>query len=100
MGFRTCRSLIRCGSAKISKRSLLLISRPRPRPARFISKPAQYCDSINDRVSKILFEELAADEEGHIDFLETQQTLIAQIGLPLYAQKHIGGLEAIAPEKD
>ena len=46
------------------------------------------------------FEELAADEEGHIDFLETQQTLIAQIGLPLYAQKHIGGLEAIAPEKD
>ena len=61
---------------------------------------AQYCDSINDRVSKILFEELAADEEGHIDFLETQQTLIAQIGLALYAQKHIGGLEAIAPEKD
>ena len=60
---------------------------------------AQYCDSINDRVSKLLFEDLASDEEGHIDFLETQLELIQQIGLPLYAQKHIGGLEAIAPEK-
>ncbi len=54
---------------------------------------AQYCDSVNDRVSKQLFEELAADEEGHIDFLETQLELIAQVGLQLYAQKHIGGLE-------
>ncbi|GGK49880.1 bacterioferritin [Salinarimonas ramus] len=54
---------------------------------------AQYCDSVNDRVSKNLFEELAADEEGHIDFLETQLELIKQVGLQLYAQKHIGGLE-------
>lgn len=54
---------------------------------------AQYCDSINDRVSKNLFEELAEDEEGHVDFLETQLELIKQVGLQLYAQKHIGGLE-------
>src|ERR671917_451356 len=54
---------------------------------------AQYCDSVNDRVSKILFEELAADEEGHIDFLETQLELVSQVGVQLYAQKHIGGLE-------
>ena len=60
---------------------------------------ANYCESINDRVSKNLFEDLATDEEGHIDFLETQLELIKQIGLPLYAQKHIGGLEAIALEK-
>jgi len=59
---------------------------------------AKYCDSINDRVSMRLFEELAEDEEGHIDFLETQLDLIKQIGLPLYAQRHIGGLEPIAPE--
>ncbi|KMO30245.1 bacterioferritin [Methylobacterium variabile] len=59
---------------------------------------AKYCDSINDRVSKQLFEDLAADEEGHIDFLETQLELIRQIGLPLYAQRHIGGLEKIEPE--
>ena len=60
---------------------------------------AKYCDSINDRVSKRLFEDLAEDEEGHIDFLETQLDLIGQIGLPLYAQRHVGGLEQIAPEK-
>ena len=54
---------------------------------------AQYCSSINDRVSKNLFEELATDEEDHIDFLETQLELIKQVGVQLYAQKHIGGLE-------
>jgi bacterioferritin len=54
---------------------------------------AKYCDSVNDRVSKILFEELATDEEGHIDFLETQLNLIEQVGVQLYSQKHIGKLD-------
>ena len=54
---------------------------------------AQYCVTVNDRVSKNLFEELAHDEEEHIDFLETQLELIKQVGVQLYAQKHIGGLE-------
>jgi len=47
---------------------------------------AQYCDSVNDRVSKRLFEELAEDEEGHIDFLETQLDLLASIGEAKYGQ--------------
>ena len=54
---------------------------------------AQYCDTVNDRVSKMLFEELAKDEEHHIDFLETQINLIKTLGVQLYAQKHMGGLE-------
>jgi bacterioferritin len=54
---------------------------------------AKYCESVGDRVSKNLFEELTADEEHHIDFLETQLELIKQIGVQLYAQKHIGKLE-------
>lgn len=54
---------------------------------------AKYCESVNDRVSKNLFEELATDEEGHIDFLETQLNLIEQVGVQLYAQKHIGRLD-------
>ena len=53
---------------------------------------AAYCESVNDRVTKNLFEELMSDEEGHIDFLETQLDLIRQVGLQLYAQRHIGGL--------
>jgi bacterioferritin len=54
---------------------------------------AIYCDSVGDKVSKNLFEDLMADEEGHIDFLETQLELIRQVGIQLYAQKHIGELE-------
>ena len=54
---------------------------------------AIYCDSVGDKVSKNLFEELMADEEGHIDFLETQLNLVEQLGLQLYAQKHVGHLD-------
>jgi bacterioferritin len=54
---------------------------------------AAYCETVNDRVSKMLFEDLAKDEEHHIDFLETQLELVKQVGVQLYAQKHIGSLE-------
>ncbi|RBP14389.1 bacterioferritin [Roseiarcus fermentans] len=53
---------------------------------------AKYCDSVNDRVTRMLFEHLTSDEEKHIDFLEAQLTLIDQLGEPLYAQKHVGEL--------
>jgi bacterioferritin len=51
-----------------------------------------YCLSVKDYPSKDLFEELMADEEGHIDFLESQLDLVKQLGLELYAQHHIGKL--------
>ena len=54
---------------------------------------ATYCHSVKDYVSKDLFEELMADEEGHIDFLETQLDLVAKLGVELYSQHHIGKLE-------
>jgi len=54
---------------------------------------SKYCESVNDRVTKNLFEQLTTDEEKHIDFLEAQLTLIGQLGEPLYAQKHVGPLE-------
>ena len=53
---------------------------------------ATYCHSAQDYVSRDLFEKLMADEEGHIDFLETQLDLVAKLGLELYAQHHIGEL--------
>jgi len=49
-----------------------------------------YCHPVKDYVSRDLFEELMADEEDHIDFLETQLDLVAKLGLELYAQHHIG----------
>ena len=57
---------------------------------RLYTEAAEYCDSIHDYVSKELFDDLLKDEEGHIDFLETQQELVRQVGIALYAQKHIG----------
>lgn len=43
-----------------------------------------HCDKVNDHVSKNLFEELIADEEGHIDFLETQIGLFDRLGAERY----------------
>jgi bacterioferritin len=55
---------------------------------------ATYCHGVKDYVSRDLFESLMKDEEHHIDFLETQLDLIGRIGLELYTQKHVGGLES------
>ena len=43
-----------------------------------------YCEQVGDHTSKRLFEEILADEEHHIDYLETQLSLIDGIGEQLY----------------
>ena len=43
-----------------------------------------YCEEIGDHTSKRLFEEILADEEHHIDYLETQLSLLDGIGEQLY----------------
>ena len=43
-----------------------------------------HCEKVGDYVSKALFEDLIGDEEGHIDFLETQLGLFDQIGAQNY----------------
>jgi bacterioferritin len=53
---------------------------------------ADYCASVKDFPSHELFKELMADEEGHIDFLETQLELVKRIGIQLYMQSHMGGI--------
>ncbi len=53
---------------------------------------AEYCLGVKDYPSRDLFKALMNDEEGHVDFLETQIDLIKRIGLELYTQAHIGGL--------
>ncbi|QDY69800.1 bacterioferritin [Qingshengfaniella alkalisoli] len=44
----------------------------------------EHCDKVGDYVSKNLFEELITDEEGHIDFLETQIELYDTLGKEKY----------------
>lgn len=45
----------------------------------------RYCDQAGDFVTRTLFDELTADEEGHIDFLETQLSLMDRVGEENYA---------------
>jgi bacterioferritin len=44
----------------------------------------EYMRSVSDVTSARIFETILADEESHIDYLETQLELIAQLGEPLY----------------
>ena len=48
------------------------------------SEARAYCQQAGDYVSMKLFEELLSDEEGHIDFLETQLALMDEIGPERY----------------
>lgn len=57
------------------------------------TEAAEYASSAHDRVTKELYDSLLMDEEKHIDFIETQQELIKQLGVQLYSQKYIGKLE-------
>ena len=46
----------------------------------------EYCREAGDYVTMSLFEGLISDEEGHIDFLETQLDLYERVGEQNYAQ--------------
>lgn len=45
-----------------------------------------YAESIGDFVSRQIFEEILADEEEHVDWLETQLQLIDSVGIQNYLQ--------------
>src|SRR5271170_3405182 len=59
---------------------------------------AEYCLKVKYYSTRELFVDLMSDEEGHIDFLETQVDLVKKIGIERYLQAHVGGLgEAGSP---
>ncbi|WP_448581571.1 bacterioferritin [Thermaurantiacus sp.] len=45
-----------------------------------------HCESVRDFVSRELFVSILDAEEEHVDFIETQQEMIAQMGLQNYLQ--------------
>ena len=49
-------------------------------------KSREICRDLGDYVTMELFADLLKDEEGHIDFLETQLDLLASIGEEKYGQ--------------
>jgi bacterioferritin len=49
-----------------------------------LRRGSEYMRSVSDITSAKLFEEILADEEGHIDYLETQLGLVESLGEQLY----------------
>jgi bacterioferritin len=49
-----------------------------------LRRGAEYMRSVSDITSAKLFEAILADEEQHVDYLETQLGLVEQLGEPLY----------------
>jgi bacterioferritin len=44
----------------------------------------EHMREVGDHTSRRLFEDILADEESHVDYLETQLELLAKLGEPLY----------------
>jgi bacterioferritin len=61
----------------------------------FYTKARELCRSHKDYVSMELFEDLLKDEEGHIDFLETQLDLLKSIGIENYGQLQSGSANEV-----
>ncbi len=49
-----------------------------------------YCESVRDYVSRELLEDILASEEEHVDWLETQLSLIDKVTLENYLQSKMG----------
>ena len=52
-----------------------------------------YCEGVRDFVTRDLFSDMLDQEEGQVDFIETQFELIDRIGLERYIQLQSGSLE-------
>lgn len=49
-----------------------------------------HCDKVGDYTSRDLFKSILASEEDHIDWLETQLELVANLGETNYLQTKVG----------
>lgn len=57
--------------------------------AKNLKEAISYADSIHDYVSRDLMIDILADEENHIDWIETQLELIKRLGIQNYLQAQV-----------
>ena len=56
----------------------------------YLKEAIAHCESVRDYVSRDLFSDLLDDTEAHIDHLETEIGLVAQVGEPNWLQSQMG----------
>ncbi|WP_101760193.1 bacterioferritin [Oceanicoccus sp. KOV_DT_Chl] len=54
-----------------------------------LKNAVKYCETVEDYVSRDLFQDILESEEEHIDWLETQLGLIEKVGLQNYQQSQM-----------
>lgn len=55
----------------------------------YLKEGIAHCEQILDFVSRDLLQKILESEEGHIDFLETQLSLVQSMGLQNYIQSQV-----------
>lgn len=57
--------------------------------AKDLREAIAYADSVHDYVSRDLMINILADEEHHIDWIETELELIGRVGIQNYIQSQL-----------
>lgn len=53
------------------------------------TEAVMHCDKVGDYTTRHMLEDMQKDTDGHIDWIETQQELIKQVGLENYLAEQI-----------
>ena len=56
-----------------------------------LKKGIAHCEQVADYVTRELFESILESEEEHIDWIETQLSLMVRVGVENYLQSKMGG---------
>jgi bacterioferritin len=54
-----------------------------------LAEAIAHCANVRDFTTRGMFEEMIAEEEGHVDWFETQLETIRQIGMELYLAQQV-----------
>ena len=55
----------------------------------FLRGAIEHCARVGDYTTRGMFEEMIRDEEGHVDWFETQLETIGRVGLENYLSQQI-----------